>query len=337
MRAVLIINPISGDTVPNAEKVPGIKELLDTGPYQTEVRFTTEEITASHLAREAVAQGFDAVFVGGGDGTVSEVARELVHTPATLGVLPIGTFNNIARSLGIPTDLAEACAIINRGNIREIDVGVANDDHYFFEAAGAGLDATLFPLGEEIKGGRWSRVFEAFKLTFQYEPQPVELTFDRPLSEVVPAERKRRYSPHALRRRSVRRRALLVVVANGPYYGGGYTVSPGARMSDGQLTISIYRNFSKLELAKHFWSISHGRYHYSPKIETYTASRVLLESPSALPVHVDGLPFGHTPMTLRAAPRALRVLASERPAPPSKKDAAVALPVAEESAEPARA
>jgi diacylglycerol kinase (ATP) len=65
--------------------------------------------------------------------------------------LPIGTFNNIARSIGVLADLPVATNIIAKGHVSEIDVGLANDTHYFFEAAGAGLDATLFPLGEEIK------------------------------------------------------------------------------------------------------------------------------------------------------------------------------------------
>jgi hypothetical protein len=138
------------------------------------------------MPANAVAAGVEKVLVVGGDGTVSEVARELVYKPGTLGILPIGTFNNIARSIGVPADLPVATNIIATGHESKIDVGLANDTHYFFEAAGAGLDATLFTVGEEIKSGRWTRIVQAARLAFQYQ-QPFSITFGRPLSEVLPA------------------------------------------------------------------------------------------------------------------------------------------------------
>ena len=326
MRAVLIINPISGDDVPNTEKVSAIQTWLVRAPFVAEVRYTTQERGAAVLAREAVAAGVEVVLVGGGDGTVSEVARELVNKPATLGILPIGTFNNIARSVGVLAELPIATQVIAAGHIQEIDVGLANDRHYFFEAAGAGLDATLFPIGEEIKGGRWTRILQAARLTLQYQAQPFVITFDRPLSEVLPRERQTRLSARALAGRTIRRNALLVVAANGPYYGGGFTVAAGARMRDGRLTLSIYRRFSKWELMRHFQSISHGRYHYSPKIETFNAAEMELSSPHSISVHIDGHPLGTTPIKLRALPRALRVFAPEHPLAGDARNPPVALP-----------
>jgi diacylglycerol kinase (ATP) len=102
--------------------------------------------------------------------------------------------------------------------------GLRNDTHYFFEAAGAGLDATLFPVGEEIKSGRWTRIVQAAGLALQYQPQPFSITFDRPLSEVLPTPSQMRRSGGALAGETIHRNALLVVAANGPYYGGGFTV-----------------------------------------------------------------------------------------------------------------
>jgi diacylglycerol kinase (ATP) len=313
MRAVLIINPVSGGDEPNEEKVSIIREWLTSAPFVAEVCYITKERGAGVIAREAVAAGVEVVLVGGGDGTVSEVARELVHKPATLGILPIGTFNNIARSIGVLADLPVAMNIIAKGNVNEIDVGLANDTHYFFEAAGAGLDATLFPLGEEIKSGRWSRIVQAARLALQYQPQPFSITFDRPLSEVLPGPSQTRMSAGALAGKTIHRNALLVVAANGPYYGGGFTVAAGARMRDGQLTLSIYRRFSKWELLRHFHSISQGRYRYSPKIETFSAAEMELASPNVIAVHIDGRPLGKTPVKLRALPGALRVFAPKPP------------------------
>jgi diacylglycerol kinase (ATP) len=311
VRAVLIINPTSGDDEPNSQKVATIQSWLTRAPFVVEVCYTTKERGAGEIAREAVADGVEVVLVGGGDGTVSEVARELVNTSATLGILPLGTFNNIARSVGVLADLPVATSIIATGHVRKIDVGIANDTHYFFEAAGAGLDAALFPMGEEIKGGRWTRIAQALRLALQYETQAFTLTFDRPLSEVLPVASRRRMSSGALAGKTIRRNALLVVAANGPYYGSGLTVAPGARMRDGRLTISIYRRFSKWELFRHFQSISRGRRQYSPKIETITAAEIEIASLNATEVHIDGQPLGTTPIKLRALPGALRVFAPE--------------------------
>ena len=313
MRAVLIINPVSGDDEPNSEKVATIQTWLSSAPFEAEVCYTSKERGAGAIAGEAVASGVEVVLVGGGDGTVSEVARELVQKPATLGILPIGTFNNIARSIGVLAELPVATSVIAAGYVREIDVGLANDSHYFFEAAGAGLDATLFPIGEEIKSGRWTRIVQAVRLAFQYEPQAYSITFDRPLAEVLPPASQRRMSAGALPGRTIRRHALLVVAANGPYYGGGFTVAAGARLRDGRLTLSIYRRFSKWELFRHFQSISRGRRRYSAKIETFHAVEIELASPKPVPVHIDGQPFGATPVKLRALPGALRVFAPEHP------------------------
>jgi diacylglycerol kinase (ATP) len=325
-RPLFILNSAAGPEESNQQRLSEIQTWLAKGGLTPEVAYTTVDIPAQELARRAVAEGRELILAGGGDGTVSEIGAELVQKPVTLGILPIGTFNNIARSLGILADLPVACAIVNDGYVREIDIGLANDVHPFFEAAGVGLDATLFPIGEEIKSGRWGRMIEAARLTFQYRRPVVEITFAEPLTQVLPTERRRHASRRTAERNRIYRRALLTVVANGPYYGGGFMVAPGARLTDGRLTVTIYRNFSKLELVRHFWSISRGRYHYSPKVETFYSRELQIGGLEPLPVHVDGKPLGHTPVRLKALPRALRVLVPRRT--PAGKDAEppVALP-----------
>ena len=309
MRAVLIINPVAGLDEANASKVAAIEKWLPSVRFSADVRHTSPEHGAGAIAAEAVEAGMDAVLVAGGDGTVSEVARALVHQPPTLGILPIGTFNNMARSVGVLGELSTAMEVIDAGHVRTIDVGLANEEHYFFEAAGAGLDAALFPVGEEIKSGRWSRIVDAVKLAVGYQPQRFILNFAQPLSEVLEKSSQRRMSTRALSRLSIRRNALFIVAANGPYYGSAFTVSASARMRDGQLTISIYRKFSKWELLRHFYAISRGGRKYSPKIETFTAREMEIQSARPVAVHIDGQPAGSTPLKVRAVPAALRVFA----------------------------
>lgn len=335
-RARLIVNPVSGSDQPNLEKLPEIVAAMEAGGLRSDIAFTTPDESPTEIAQRAVREGYDLVVVGGGDGTVSEVAKGLLHAAIPLGIVPIGTYNNIARSLNLPTDLAEACQVLARGQIKQVDVGVANGEHYFFEAAGVGIDAALFPLGEEIKGGRWGQMWQVAKLSLNYKPKRLRLEFDRPLTQALPPSviRQRRFlwRRAASTKYEVRRSALLVVIANGPYYGTGFTVAPDAILDDGLLTISVFRNFSKWELLRHFWSISSGRYQRSPKIETFRVAEVRLTSKTKLPVHIDGHPIGELPVTLKILERALQVIVPDADTPAYKyKDdpnPPVALPVA---------
>ena len=311
-QARLILNPVSGDDEPNQMKLPEIVAALEAEGIQAEPAFTKPDESPALLAQEAVQAGCDLVIVGGGDGTVSEVAKGLLHTQVPLGVIPIGTYNNIARSLNLPDDMAEACRVIAHGQVKTIDIGQANGEHYFFEAAGVGLDAMLFPLGEEIKEGRWQRIVQAARLAISYRPQPMLIQFDRPVAEarLQPAKQGKLGQRFQRQRNQNRllRSPLLVVIANAPYYGTGFTVAPGAVLDDGVLTVNIFRNFSKWELLRHFWSISRGQYRYSPKIETYSVAEVQLTSRANLPVHVDGNPIGTLPATFKSIRSALKVI-----------------------------
>jgi diacylglycerol kinase (ATP) len=290
--------------------LPDIIAILEAEDIRAELVFTKPEESPRLIAQRAVEEGYDLVIVGGGDGTVSEVAKGLLNTSIPLGILPIGTYNNIARSLNLPTEITQACEVVARGQQKAIDVGLANDESYFFEAAGVGLDAALFPLGEDIKGGQWGRMLQAFRLAMSYRPQALRIQLDRPIAE---ARTHPKLPRSFLRRKFASRRefqlqALLVVIANAPYYGAGFTVAPNAILDDGLLTITIYRKFSKWELIRHFWSISRGQYHYDPKIETYQVASARLTSRAKLPVHIDGHPIGELPVTFKTAKQALNVI-----------------------------
>jgi diacylglycerol kinase (ATP) len=308
-RALLIVNESSGDNEPNREKVTQILKWLAPVGLELNVRFVSPEKPLQDDIENALDAGTRTILVGGGDGTVSPVAAKLVGTDAALGILPMGTYNNIARSIGLPTDLEEACGVIVEGAMRTIDAGVTMEGKYFFEAAGAGLDAQLFPLGEEIKGGRWMRLAQFAKLTMSYSARRMHLTFDCSVREAVTSASRHRYTQKTLRGRSVGLHALIVAVANGPYYGGGFTVAPTARLEDGKLTVVTFRRFSKIELLRHFYSISRGQRKYSPKTETFRAAEVRISSRQSLALHADGVPCGEAPATFRCVPQALRVYA----------------------------
>jgi len=271
------------------------RHLSDVG-----IEFSLDQVrpklTAGELARRAVRRGDGIVLTAGGDGTASEVASALVGTETALGVLPLGTCNNIARSVGMPEDLGEACRVLAENRIRVIDVGRADGGRLFFEGAGVGLDAELFPLGEEVNDGKWPHFVEALRQGARYKPQRMTIELRSKDGQV----------------RTIERKAYMVVVSNGPYYGFKMPVAPQARLDDGEFTVTIFRAASKLRLARHFWLLSRGKYRRVAEMETYEAAGVTIRSSSEQEVHCDGDPVSTTPATFEAMEKRLRILGGKR-------------------------
>ena len=315
-RAVLFHNPLSGKATPQV--LASVRERISSSiPAVEEYGVEAEEVTPVTV-RQALDKKPDLVVVAGGDGTIRPIASELVGTNIPLAIIPVGTFNNLALSLGVPSDPLAACAVVDNGALARIDVGTADENNFFFEAAGVGVDAEMFPIGEEIKRGRFLAIFQALRTVLVHRQTRVELRFDRPVNQAyqasfrgyVPLQRRRRRFRKS--RNRVRLRCSFVAVANGPFYGTNLTVCPGAKIDDGLLSIAVYRDFSKRELALHLWSISRGTYRLHPKIETFESRRLEVFSRTRLQVHVDGNLIGTTPVRFGVRPGVLAVLVPPR-------------------------
>jgi YegS/Rv2252/BmrU family lipid kinase len=301
MRTVLIFNPTSGASTMASnhssaeENKATILAALNSHGIEPEVWCTTEEDSGNGLAKRAAEEGADIVIAAGGDGTLHAVASGLIGTNSTLGIIPEGTMNNIARSLEISEDIAEACEIIANGATSLIDVGKINDQ-IFLEVAGVGLEAALFPAAEEIKRTGWfSRVrgvIDGLSALFAFQSTRFSFSFDE--------RRTRRYS------------ALQISVCNSPYYGARLQFAPNAVMNDGLLDVLIYKNFSKLEYFRHALSISQGRRILEPKVTRRKIKSLRIYADSPVEIHADGVPKGHTPAVIKVVPGALRVRVPEK-------------------------
>ena len=268
--------------------------LFEAAGVPVEIAATASEDEAVQRTREAVAAGAGAVIAAGGDGTVRVVARTLVAaareqagTPGpALGILPLGSVMNVARSLGIPRELDEAVRLIARGEVREIDTVEAAGET-FLEGIAVGLHAELFAEGAAFDEGDATAPLRGMWTALRYQPSRLTLHLDD---------------------RRVRTRALVVSVSNGPYSGLAFTVAPGARMDDGLLDVRVFERFSRWELARHFLAIAAGRRAYEPRVLTFRSAHVRIESASPLRVRADGEAIGETPVEIRVQPRSLRVL-----------------------------
>ncbi len=246
---------------------------------------------ATDLARQAVAQGRELVIAAGGDGTVNEIAHGLANTQTTLGLMPLGSVMNVARTLWVPRELAGAARTIAEGKVLAMDMGRFGD-RFFLEAAGVGLDAGLFgyferlenganPLGVLRAGLRFLRQIGTPRLTIEYDDGRLET------------------------------RGPMVSVANGPYVGAAYAIAPDARIDDGLLDVVVFSHTSIPRMLLHLALVAGGRPLPPPpesRVLRTQSVHVAKRRGRPLPVHADGNPVGVTPAHFEVAPAALRVI-----------------------------
>jgi diacylglycerol kinase (ATP) len=264
-----------------------LRDLMARYGLGDELIVSGSEADAIAASRDAVANGYDVVVAAGGDGTVGTVAFQLIRAETALGVLPLGSAMNVARSLGIPRELEAAAAILADGNVRAIDVGMANRQ-LFLEVGSVGLNAAIFGEAHRFDKGEYSSFFGLLATLIRFQPARMRV---------------------ALEGRSISTRALMIAVANAPYTGVGFTFAPDARLDDGLLDVRIYDHFSKWELIRHLASIAAGRRAYSPKVRTYRSRSVRVEARHPRPVRVDARNLGTTPVEFSLMPGVLKVVA----------------------------
>jgi diacylglycerol kinase (ATP) len=296
---LLLVNPVAGGKIGSG---PGLADdpaqlepaalagALRSRGLTVDLHELEESDDVARLAREAAANGSDVV-VAGGDGTVSAAAAALVETEATLGILAMGSFNNIAHGLDVPRHLPEALEVIASDRAGKVDVGRAQRAQepavYFFESGGVGLDAELFSAAQANTANQRGVALRMAWRALRRARQRVQLTVDG---------------------RSIRTSAFLVTASNGPYYGWGFTIAAQADVTDGQMEVRVFSQMSTWQTVRHFIAIARGRHRYEPRIRRLRARSVTIEGTRrTLPTHADGQPLGPTPITFEAVPAALRV------------------------------
>lgn len=292
--AVLIYNPESTGNAAHADSLKVILRKLAAHGIRAKVGADSSGRTARALAKAAVQNGQTLVIAAGGDGTVEAVACQLVGSKTALGIIPAGSANNLARSLGIPLDLDDACALLGAGSTRPIDVGHIRGEKkaetkYFLESAGLGLTAIAIPAGQAVRKGRLFRLPQALRKLFDSKPEAVELVLDD--GTVVTAN------------------SQLVTVSNAPLMGRNFLLAPSAKMDDGLLDIAVFNGMGKTEILGYFGAISNGKAADNAKIEFYQSRSVKIRSVVAEPVGEDqeGLK-GEKVVEIEVIPQALSVV-----------------------------
>ncbi len=289
MDAVIIGNPNSGRGG-DRERLKRYAEMLRSGGFGDVEVWNTER--PDHATELAAIAGDRLVVAGGGDGTVNEVVNGL-SKEATLGIIPLGTANVLARELGLPLKPEEACDRIVSGEAGRIDVGVATDhrgrERRFACMAGIGFDAHVV---NEVTP-RLKRYLKA--LAFPLAAFKVYLEGDLPTLHIV--HEGKTYTTQ------------FAIVANGQYYGGDFRTADDAALTTGELEVVLVDHVSKLLRADVLTSIL-AKKPLDRSMRSFAASGELrARSPGAqVPVQLDGEIWGRLPMTFRIEPAALKVI-----------------------------
>ena len=269
-KILFIVNPISGTN--NKRSIEGeIKKHLRHEAFDYEVKYTEYAGHAAKLTAEAVERGFHIVVAVGGDGTINEVARSVVHTPTALGIIPRGSGNGLARHLHIPTQTQKAIEVINQACIRTLDYGVING-HPFFCTCGVGFDAFVsHKFAEGGKRGFLSYAENTLREGIRYKPETY--TIEDETGSTI-------------------HKAFLIACANASQYGNNAYIAPHASMEDGLMDIVVMKPFntiieSPLVLMQMFTRMLPE----NPNVEVFKSRKIRIVREHEGAVHLDGEPL----------------------------------------------
>ena len=268
-KITFILNPKSG-TTSKAEVPALIEQILDKDLFDTEICFTEYRGHAAEIAKAKAKEGVDIVVAVGGDGTVNEVARSLVHTDTALAIVPCGSGNGLARHLCLPMDIKKAITIINSCKIESFDYGVINGMP-FFCTCGMGFDAFIsLKFAEAGKRGPITYVETVLKEGLKYKPETYEVTDDTGA---------RKY------------KAYLIACANASQYGNNAYIAPGATMKDGEMDVIVMEPFTALDAPQIAADLFMKTLGNNSKIKTFRTKNLHITRKQPGAIHYDGDPI----------------------------------------------
>ncbi len=235
----------------------------------------------------------DLVIIGGGDGTLNAAIDGLIETKLPLGILPLGTANDLARTLGIPTSLPEACQVIAKGQVKQIDVGRVNDK-YFFNVASLGLSVQITQnLTKEAKR-RWGVLaYAATTLRVIWQSRPFR-------AEIL------------LAGETLRVRTIQIAIGNGRHYGGGMVVAEDAAIDDQRLDLYSLETKQWWQILALLPTMRQGNHAMLPGVRVLQGQEITINTFRPRPINTDGEITTHTPAKFSVIPKALAVFVSPK-------------------------
>lgn len=288
-RIVVVVNPSSAHGAGRHLMSRIRSALTDRLGNPLKIRFSENAEHLTELARTASQNGTDVFVACGGDGTTHYALQALVHSKTALGVIPIGSGNDLAVNLGIPSNLERAAEVIAQGKTRVIDLAQTRTAVYAC-IAGVGLDSEVNRRANARN--RWIRGRTLYPVAIlqtliSFRPRQVRIRCDQQVFE----------GP-----------IMFAVVANAPSYGRGIRIAPMAMPDDGVLNVGIVKSMAKLRLLWHYPKTYRGTHVEQPFFLHLQGREIEIESPEPLDLFGDGEFIEQTPTRIRVLHRALKVV-----------------------------
>lgn len=301
LRAKLIFNPGSGATGESPVQLMDVISAMQAWELVPEAYLVEPGCDLPAVVQSALKDGIRMFVVCGGDGTIDVMAGALAGTNATLGIIPTGTQNNVALSLGIPTDIPSAIAILRTGRRIKVDMGriaCGEIKQSFLEVCSVGLVSALFPAADDIQHGNPARVGDFLATLVASPPAEMHLVLDG--------------------KQEINTMCHVVLVSNMPYMGPHFQVGTPASINDGLLDVLLFADLSKIDLLSYaVQAATAGDRPEDERIQHYHVRQVDIDTNPAMPVMVDGLALGEGSLRISVRRNALAVMVGEQaPAAP---------------------
>lgn len=290
-RIVFVVNPISG-TQGKKAILKWIDERIDRSIYDYSIVRTEYAGHASQIAAAAASDGVDMVVAIGGDGTINEIARSLVHTKTALGIIPCGSGNGLARHLHIPLEPKAAIDIINAGHLLHIDYGKINNIP-FFCTCGVGFDAFVsLKFADSGKRGLLTYLENTLHESLTYQPETYEIENEEG---------------------TMKYKAFLIACGNASQYGNNAYIAPQASLTDGLMDVTILEPFTVLDVPSLSFQLFNKTIDQNSRIKTLRAKKIKIHRTKEGVLHFDGDPLmAGKELEVEIIPKGLYVVTSER-------------------------
>lgn len=291
-RVVILVNPTSGGGRGGRNAPQAIAGLRARGLEVIEATGASAAETSAQAAL-AMADGVDAVVVCGGDGTVNLGVQLVAGTEVPLGIIPVGTGDDNARTLGIPlNEVEQAVDVIAAGHVRTVDLGhvtaADGSGRWFLGVMSSGFDSLV---NERANRLSWPKGKARYLVAVI-----AELSVFKALPYVVEVDGVHHDGT-----------AMLIAVGNGVSYGGGMKVCPSAVPDDGQLSLTFLGEVSKPTFLKVFPRVFNGSHVSHPAVHEFSGRHIKLDAPGQI-AYADGERVGLLPVQVEVRPNTLRAL-----------------------------
>jgi len=287
-RIVFIINPISGGRK-KADIPKVISEEIDGNKFDIDIRFTEHAGHAGDISKQAVDENIEVIVAVGGDGTINEVACQMINTKSILGIIPQGSGNGLARHLGISRSVKKALRLINSAHTMKIDTASINGTP-FISIAGVGFDAKVAELFAESKKRGF---FNYLKI----------------IAEKYAGYKQKKYIISLEDGKTITTNALFISFANSNQFGYNTSIAPNAQLNDGRLDLCIVKKPFLMELPLIANLLLLKAIHISPHVEIIPTSEVIVRQSKNRKVNIDGeaIKLGEE-LNIKVSPLSLNVI-----------------------------